>query len=84
MLAPAFAGGPSVIPFGVGETNIESGVVQIPLRYTVGQAVKFIRTVATVDRDYQRNAPVAAGPAAEKMVEKAKEDGVMPRGSKDG
>lgn len=54
VLPPAFEGGPSVIPFGVGEGRLESGVVQIPLRFTVGQTVDFIRTIATVDRDYRR------------------------------
>lgn len=50
-------GRPSVIPFGVGEGRLENGVVQIPLHYTVGETVDFIRTIATVDRDYRRGAP---------------------------
>ena len=57
VLPPAFVGGPSVIPFGVGEGRLENGVVQIPLHYTIGETVDFIRTIATVDRDYRRGAP---------------------------
>lgn len=60
VLPAAFQGGPSVIPFGVGEGRLQSGVVQIPVRYTVGETVDFIRTVATVDRDYMRIDPAAA------------------------
>ncbi len=65
VLPPAFSGGPSVIPFGVGEGRQENGVVQIPLHYTVGDTVDFIRTIATVDRDYRRGAPPPAAVAAE-------------------
>ena len=55
-MPPKFVGGPSVIPFGFSEgTSVQSGVVQIPLRYTVGDTVDFIRSVATVDRDYSRS-----------------------------
>lgn len=57
VLPPAFIGGPSVIPFGVGEGRLENGVVQVPLHHTVGDTVDFIRTIATVDRDYRRGAP---------------------------
>lgn len=55
-----------MIPFGMGQGNLESGVVQIPLSFTVGETVDFIRTVATVDRDYLRTDPatVAAGGVA--------------------
>ncbi|CAM9764307.1 unnamed protein product [Pylaiella littoralis] len=57
VLPPAFVGGPSVIPFGVGEGRLESGVVQVPLHHTVADTVDFIRTIATVDRDYRRGTP---------------------------
>lgn len=65
VLAPSFVGGPSVIPFGVGEGNLENGVVQIPLRYTVGETVDFIRTIATVDKNYLRTVPDAGARATE-------------------
>ncbi|CBJ31161.1 divalent cation transporter, carboxyterminus [Ectocarpus siliculosus] len=51
---PASAGEASVIPFGVGEGRYGGGVVQIPLHFSVGETVDFIRTIATVDRDYRR------------------------------
>ena len=36
------------------------GVVQIPLRFTVGETVKFIRAVATEDQDSSRTVEPAA------------------------
>lgn len=53
-----------MIPFGVTEGSLQSGVVQIPLRYTVGDTVDFIRSVATVDRDYSRTETVGGSKAA--------------------
>lgn len=53
--------GPSVIPYGVGKEETQRGVVQIPEHFTVGQTVEFIKTIATVDRDFRRAAvPVVA------------------------
>lgn len=53
-----------MIPFGMTEGTLQSGVVQIPLRYTVGETVDFIRSVSTVDRDYSRTVPLTAVPGA--------------------
>eukprot|EP00904_Undaria_pinnatifida_P014274 jgi/Undpi1/9978/HiC_scaffold_28.g12432.m1 len=64
LVPPKFVGGPSVIPFGMTEGTLQSGVVQIPLRYTVGETVDFIRSVSTVDRDYSRTVPLTAVPGA--------------------
>ncbi|CAM9740529.1 unnamed protein product [Ascophyllum nodosum] len=53
-------GDPSVIPCGVSGDNLDMGVVQIPLRFTVGETVKFIRAVATEDQDSSRTVEPAA------------------------
>lgn len=63
-----------MIPFGVGEGRQESGVVQIPLHYTVGDTVDFIRTIATVDRDYRRGAAPLAVAAEGGQGEAAEEE----------
>lgn len=43
-------GDPSVIPCGVSEDSLDKGVVQIPLQFTVGKTVEFIRSVSSSDR----------------------------------